>query len=288
MIFLAGHAKQNSLEEMERVEEKMKQKVSEQKIKKKVNQKKIKKVNQKKIKKKVSEQLSEGNFGHVTEKSTSMRKRKHAVLETEENGTSGSGQLDVDARPKKTKQKKNDNIAATQKPTKAHFTESLRKNCEVAPAHEMNGHMERENMVSIHILQHNIGKLLTEPVPFIGTEGIGKDQSHDSHNEGTDALSEKSKLHEKKCKNVKKLNSLSASKESDITLTTNLTESAKQLKKNSPFASFSTSSTKSPLAAVFLKRAVNKVSPKTEPKKKRKVSCIFYSSFIVLEIYTDS
>ncbi|KAK2174836.1 hypothetical protein NP493_772g02036 [Ridgeia piscesae] len=200
--------------------------------------------------------------GLQSEKTKLTKKRKHASLENDENRTLCNGQLDTEVGQTRPKKQKN-NMVATQKHTKS--SKSQRKNCDVSKT-------KTEN-ISMHILQRSVGKQLTEPSPFKHTrkdlhrKKLAEDQPRASQQEGTNVSSEKSK----KNKKMKKLSGVSASKENDMSLTVNMTQSTEQPQKTmSAFASFNSSNNMSPLTAVFLKRAISKASPKTEPKKKRK------------------
>ena len=217
--------------------------------------------------------------GLQSEKTKLTKKRKHASLENDENRTLCNGQLDTEVGQTRPKKQKN-NMVATQKHTKS--SKSQRKNCDVSKT-------KTEN-ISMHILQRSVGKQLTEPSPFKHTrkdlhrKKLAEDQPRASQQEGTNVSSEKSK----KNKKMKKLSGVSASKENDMSLTVNMTQSTEQPQKTmSAFASFNSSNNMSPLTAVFLKRAISKASPKTEPKKKRKVGKVITISivhYVVIDI----
>ena len=210
--------------------------------------------------------------GLQSEKGKLTKKRKHASLENDENRTLCNGQLDTEVGQTRPKKQKN-NMIATQKPAKS--PKSQRKNCDVSKT-------KTEN-ISMHIL----GKQLT---PFkhkhkdLHQKKLAEDHPHTSQQEGTDTPGEKSK----KSKKMKKLLGVSASKENDLSLTVNMAQSTNQPQKTvSAFASFNSPNNMSPLTAVFLKRAISKASPKTEPKKKRKVGKVIIMSlvhYVVIDI----
>ena len=214
--------------------------------------------------------------GLQSEKSKLTKKRKHASLENDENRTLCNGQLDTEVGQTRPKKQKNNTIA-TQNPTKS--PKSQKKNCDVSKT-------KTEN-ISMHIL----GKQLT---PFkhkhkdLHQKKLAEDQPRTSQQEDTDIPGGKSK----KSKKLKKLSGESASKENDqendLSLTVNMAQSTTQPQKTmSAFASFSSSNNMTPLRAVFLKRAISKVSPKTEPKKKRKVGKVIIISlvhYVVIDI----
>ena len=197
----------------------------------------------------------------------SAKKRKH---EKEESDTLCNGQLDDDPRLTKIKRKKNRKSDAAQNLTTCLSPKSPKQNCEIV---EMNGQVNGEVVTP----KKNKSK---KPVNVnhtpdgSGIEGSGKRKSKEG------------KKGKASGKNVSKLDSKENDltltphihvnerddKESDTTLSVNMTpSSAKQLKKKNSFASFSSPSNSSAQSAVFLKHAMKKVSPKTDPKKKRKV-----------------
>ena len=199
----------------------------------------------------------------------SAKKRKH---EKEESDTLCNGQLDNDPGLTKIKRKKNRNKDAAQNLTTCLFPKSPKQNCEIV---EMNGQVNGEVVTPKHRSKKPVQ--VNHTPDDAGDKGSGKRKSNASGKEGKGKASGKNVS-----KRDSKENDLTLTphihvnerddKESDTTLAVNMTpSSAKKLKKKNSFASFSSPSNSSAQSAVFLKHAMKKVSPKTDPKKKRKV-----------------
>ena len=203
------------------------------------------------------------------------KKRKHCLVEKEESDTLCNGQLDGDPGLAKMKRKKNRNKDAALNPTTCLFPKSSKKNCEIV---EMNGHVNGEPVKVNHTPDDADDKITGKRKSKASGKkgkGNGKNVSKRDSKENDTSLTTHMNVNQHD------------DKESDVTLAVNMRKSSiKQIKKKSSFASFSSPSDTSAQSAVFLKHAMKKASPKTEPKKKRKVgqaeeTCTFVFSFML-------